>query len=461
MLSPEDTIAAVSSGPGCARKTIIRLSGSDAFGVADVITPSDISIWKEVSIQPVLIDVDDDLQLEANLYKFPSPHSYAGDDVIEIHICAASDVIEQIIGKLFSCGCRLAGPGEFTYRAYINGKMDLSQAEAVAEIVSSSNSYQLGAAENLLAGSLSKKVSQIRSDILELLSLLEAGMDFSGEGIEFIGSKESLDRAGKISAELGELLAGAVSFEEVIEAVAAGIAGVPNAGKSSLLNALLGIEASIVSLQPSATRDVLKHIFRLDKCCCVLFDCAGVKLFPSGLLDELANVAAVTALNSAAIVLFCIDVTRENFTEELSVLERIKPKQIIFVATKTDLISVGALEAKIKELNKIFGAEFLPVSSRTGNGLVKIGEIIQQKIITAESGGSESGGHTAITHRHRQSVSEAIENIAFASGKLNENNDEIAAMFLRAAVENLRTIEAENIDEQILDSIFAGFCIGK
>jgi len=461
MLSSEDTIAAVSSGPGYAGKTIIRLSGPDAFDVADAITAPEVSIRKEVSIQQVFIDVDDDLQLEANLYKFPSPHSYTGDDIIEIHICAAADVIERIIEKLLSCRCRSAGPGEFTYRAYINGKMDLSQAEAVAEIVTSSNGYQLDAAENLLAGSLSGKVSQIRSDILELLSLLEAGMDFSGEDIEFISRKESLDRAGKISVELSELLAGAVSFEEVIEASAVGIAGVPNAGKSSLLNALLGIEASIVSPQPSATRDVLKHIFRLDKCCCVLFDCAGVKLSSLGLLDELANVAAITALNSAAIVLFCVDVTRGDFTEELSVLERIKPKQIIFVATKTDLISAGGLQMRIKGLNKIFGSKFSPVSSRTGNGLAEISEIIQQKIITAGSGGGESGGHIAITHRHRQSVSQAIENITFAGEKLNENNDEIAAIFLRAAIENLRTIEAENIDEQILDSIFSRFCIGK
>lgn len=461
MLSPEDTIAAVSSGAVCAGETIIRLSGPETFDVADAITPSGISIGREVAIQQVVIDVDDDLGLEANFYKFPSPRSYTGDDIIEIHICTAADVIEKIIEKLFSCGCRCAEPGEFTYRAYINGKMYLSQAEAVAEIVTSSNSYQLTAAENLLAGSLSRKVSQIRSDILELLSLLEAEMDFSDEDIEFIGRKEAISRTGKISVELGELLAGAISSEETIDAVAAGIAGVPNAGKSSLLNALLGFEASIVSLQPSATRDVLKHILRFDKCRCVLFDCAGVKLPASGLLDELANLAAVTALNSAAIVLFCVDVTREDFAEELSVLEHIKPKQILFVATKTDLVAAGGLDIRIKKLNEIFRAEFLPVSSRTGNGLAELGEIIQRKIITAAAGGSESGGHTAITQRHRQSVSEAIENIAFVSEQLNENSNEIAAMFLRSAIENLRTIEAENIDEQILDSIFSRFCIGK
>ena len=461
MISPNDTITAVSSGTGFASKTIIRISGTGAFDVLRGITSSDTSIKKTCSIQRIIIEADDELQLEAVLYKFPSPRSYTSEDVAEIRICAGSGVVEWMIGKLFKSGARLAEPGEFTYRAYINGKMDLSQAEAVAEIVVSSNSYQLAAAENLLTGALSRKVSQIRADILDLLSLLEARLDFSGEDIEFVDRNEAIGRTGEITTKLGELLGGAVSFEEMIDAVDVGIAGIPNAGKSSLLNALLGFDRSIVSPQPSATRDVLRHTLKLDKCYCVLFDCAGVKLASISVLDELANFAAITALNSATLVLFCVDVTRENFEEELFVLNLINPKLIQFVATKSDLITARQLDAKIEELNKIFGTEFLPNSSKTGNGLAEVGQMIQQKIFVDSFSSTESGGYTGITQRHRQAVREALENMTSVTEELKKIDDEIAVMFLRTAAQSLLGVEVEDIDEKILDNIFANFCIGK
>ena len=460
MILSDDTIAAVSSGPVSGSKTIIRISGAKAFDVIEAVASANTSVQKKCSIQQIAIALDE-LHIETVLYKFPSPRSYTGDDIAEIHLCAGTDIVEQIISKLFTLGVRAAEPGEFTYRAYVNGKMDLSQAEAVAEIIASSNSYQLQAAENLLARSLSLKVSEICAEILELLSLTEAGLDFSGEDIEFISKTKAIERAEKISAELNQLLTGTVSFEEMIDAADVGIAGAPNAGKSSLVNALLGAEPSIVSPWPSATRDVLRHMLKLDKCDCVLFDCAGIKSTPAGILDELANTAAITALNSAALVLFCVDISKDDFAEELAALKLISSKRLQFVATKSDLLSGQKLNAKIEKLNKIFKLEFLLSSSKTGNGLDDIGRAVQQRIITAGLNRAESDSQATITQRHRQIVSKAIDEIDSAAEKLSENDDEVTAMFLRFAFQHLSSIENEDIDEKILDNIFANFCIGK
>src|SRR3990170_4665670 len=293
MYDLNDTIVAVSS-PSMGTRTIVRTSGDRTIEVCEAIFPG-VALKDRGGIFPGSIAVDEELSIDAVLYLFAAPHSYTGEDIAEIHIAANSAVVEALMAGLLDRGLRLAGPGEFTARAYLNGKIDLSQAEAVNEIVVSSNTYQLAAAQKLLCGRLSQSAEDIRSAIMDCLSLIEAGLDFSEEDIEFISGQQTLERLGRIKKQLEELLAGSIGYESVIDLPAVGIAGAPNAGKSSLANMLLGAERSIVSHEPKTTRDVLTGVLELRNCKCVLFDCAGLLSEPEGILDELAQTAAIEA----------------------------------------------------------------------------------------------------------------------------------------------------------------------
>ena len=266
-----DTIVAVSS-PSSAGRVIVRISGPNTIGILQQIFDAPIPKEKN-SLIAGSVAIDAELRVDAKLYLFLAPHSYTGDDVAEIHIHTNPPVTEVLMGRLLDKGLRMAGPGEFTARSYLNGKIDLAQAEAVNEIITSSNKFQLAAAEKLLSGRLSEITAEVRSSIMDCLSLIEAGLDFSGEDIEFITRDEAVNRLTAIKDGLEQLLSGSIRYESVIDLSAVGIAGAPNAGKSSLVNRLLGSERSIVSHERKTTRDVLTGVLTLRHCQCVLFDC--------------------------------------------------------------------------------------------------------------------------------------------------------------------------------------------
>jgi len=423
------------------------------------------------------VTIDNELEVDAQLYLFLSPHSYTGDDVAEIHIYTNPAVTEVLIGNLLGKGLRMAGPGEFTARAYLNGKIDLAQAEAVNEIIVSSNAFQLAAAEKLLSGRLSETTAKVRSAIMDCLSLIEAGLDFSAEDIELETSTEVIERLVGVKEQLEQLLTGSIRYESLIDLPAVGIAGAPNAGKSSLLNKLLGKERSIVSHRRKTTRDVLTAVCMLEHCRCVLFDCAGLIRQPEDVLDELAQQAAIEALRNSAVVVFCVDISKGDWSEDISIRELIEPKVLIPVATKCDLVSEAVLSNRLAELKEIFGIELIVTSAVTGAGLELLRNTIDGKIVELEHGFTSAGSgatpfsestqsSVALTARHKQAVTEAIENINESIGELRAGNDEVAAMMLRAAYEAVSGIEsvtgrAVRVDEQILEQIFSHFCIGK
>jgi tRNA modification GTPase len=461
MYESDDTIVAVSS-PTSEQKVIVRISGPATIETCKQIFNPSISHLTETKsnfITKSNLVIDDELEVDAQLYLFFSPHSYTGEDVAEIHLYTNPDVTAALVDKLLNAGLRSAGPGEFTARAYLNSKIDLAQAEAVNEIIVSSNRFQLQAAEKLLAGRLAEAITEIRDSLMNYLSLIEAGLDFSNEDIEFISREDAVERLTAIKKKLNELLSGSISCESVMDLPSVGIAGAPNAGKSSLLNKLLGAERSIVSAQHKTTRDVLTGVLTLEHCQCVLFDCAGLIIDPDNILDELAQQAAVEALLNSDMIVSCADVSKDNWAEDVSISQLIESKIFIPAATKCDLLSERQLTERLAKLNELFGADFLRTSSKTGSGTDSLRKTIERNLIREFE--SERTSITVLTARHKQAVTEAIENIGKSVNELKAGNDDITAMMLRAAYQSISDIEQQGIDDEILDRIFSRFCIGK
>ncbi|MBM4024924.1 MAG: hypothetical protein FJ280_05885 [Planctomycetes bacterium] len=472
-----DTIVAVSSPSGGVR-SIVRLTGPQAHRLCERVFEPDAgsavrhpqpAICKSV-VLPGHVRIGATLAIDAYCYLFFAPHSYTGEDLAEIHVHASRVLVEALVQDLLARGLRAAGPGEFTARAYLNGKLDLAQAEAVNEIISSSNRLQLEAAQKLLSGRLSQTAAEIQAGLLDILSLLEAGLDFSGEDIEFISAPEAVRRLTEIQERLEELLTGSIRCEALLDLPAVGIAGAPNAGKSSLLNALLGWERSLVSPQAKTTRDVLAGVLTTDRLQCVLFDCAGLVAAPADTLDELAQRAAVEALGHCAAVLFCVDSTKPHLEEDLAVRSLVQPGSAIYVATKSDLLPDEDLLRRMGELQSVFQGEFLAASARTKAGFPALLDRCASALANRGSASPLSSENAklgsehsvvALTARHRQAVTEAIGSLQQARVEVQRGNEELAVLMIRAAGQALGQIEQQSLDEQVLDRIFQRFCIGK
>jgi len=462
-----DTIAAISS-PNNDHRVIVRLSGSEVIDILHrMFTPF---VFDKAGITTCRIS---DINLDAIVYLFRQPRSYTGDDLAEIHLWANQAITEALMKRLLKLGARPASAGEFTARAYLNNKIDLAQAEAVNEVITASNTFQLAAAENLLAGRLGRLSKLIRESILDLLSRLEADLDFSAEDISTANKADIIVKLNEARSRLNDLLAGSIRSESTLDLPAVGIVGAPNAGKSTLLNKLLGRHRSIVSHQRKTTRDVLTGEFELPGCRCVLFDCAGL-LAPSNVegtthaetvIDELAQQTAIEAIRNAMVVVFCVDITKPEWAEDTAISRLINPSNLTAIVTKADLLSEKTITERLSKLKSLFGCDFLPVSAHSGTGIDNLKIQIAEQIIAATSGQGKSASADkygiALTTRHRQALNNATHDIVQAEKEIKAGSEELAAMMLRTAYNQLSNIEQHNIDEQILDRIFSRFCIGK
>jgi tRNA modification GTPase len=448
---------------------IVRISGPDTIKKINQIFRPMIDAERGTRLVAGSIVVDEELRIDAQLYLFFAPYSYTGETVAEIHLYTNLSITGALLEGLLSKGLRMAGPGEFTARAYLNGKIDLAQAEAVNEIIVSSNRFQLAAAEKLLSGKLAETTEKIRSELMDCLSLIEAGLDFSGEDIEFITKAEAVQRLSVVKSELERLLSDSIGCESTLDLPAVGIAGVPNAGKSSLLNKLAGYERSIVSAHRKTTRDVLTSLLTLRHCRCVMFDCAGLVATAENILDELAQQAAIESLQNSSTVVFCVDISKADWAEDISIRGLIEPEALIPAATKCDLLCEDVLTKRLAELGELFGADFIVTSAKDGAGIEQLKDMLDERIIELAFGGGKRGTRDekretsliALTARHRQAVTEAIENVGESISELKAGNNEVAAMLLRAAYQSISGIEQQHVDEEILDRIFSRFCIGK
>jgi tRNA modification GTPase len=464
MFRIDDTIAAVSTATvpvGAVGRSIIRVSGPDTFEVLSKIASMPQPIQKN-RIGPCVIHVETDLDVDGLLYAFFQPHSYTGQDLAELHLDACGAVIETILEKLYQ-HVRPAAPGEFTQRAFLNGKMDLTQAEAVAEIVSAANTTQLAAAERLLHGRFSDTIAMLRTRIIELLGRLEAGLDFSEEDIVFISNEDALKEVDAIRQQLVDLLEGSIRCERIIDMDSVGLAGVPNAGKSRLLNTLLGHSRSIVSGTEATTRDVLTGLLQLEHTDCVLFDCAGLldESQQNTQINQLSHEASLAALNTAAVVLFCVDAGKLDCKAERQMRQQIVAETVLYVMTKVDTVTPEQSAQQQAALHSLFGDEFLLTSTVTGEGLELLKKRIQSELLRHRSADQEYESRHMINQRHERKLTEAIQLLGESTNEIKANSTEITAMLLRQLYELLGGLETEDISETILEDIFSRFCIGK
>jgi len=447
----EDTITAIATPIGVGALSIIRISGNKAIPVADYVFKGKTHV-ADASSHTVhygkIVSGQNDFIDDVLLTVFKAPNSYTGEDLVEIS-CHGNPLIGQkIISLLLQNDLRIAEPGEFTKRAFLNNKIDLAQAEAVIDVISSRSEASLRGARNQLDGLLSAAVSTLRNSLLDTLSFLELELDFAEEDIEFVAKDALLEKINSIINKINGLL-DTYSFGRVIrDGVNVAIVGKPNVGKSSLLNYLLKESRSIVSDIPGTTRDVIMEEILIDGILFKLFDTAGIRLS-----ENLVEIEGVRRSNEAIInsdlVLFINDV-EQGFSKDLynKLKQLTGGERIIPVMNKIDL----GIKADVDGLVKI--------SAITGQGIENL--ISRMKECTIGNANYSEKSAIVSNIRHIQCLRSAKDSLSNAIVSLNQKySGEFIALDLRSAVDFLGEIIGEVTTEDVLNNIFSKFCIGK
>lgn len=387
-----------------------------------------------------------------------APHSYTGEDVVEIQGHGSPLLMEKILCAALEAGAVLASPGEFTKRAYLNGKLDLAQAEAVADVIASSSEEGLAQAREHLNGRLSQRISEFRTELVRLRAFVEASIDFPEEDIEMIQKEGIFSRLSSIQIAIADLLATYREGRLHREGVRTVLVGRPNAGKSSLLNALLGVHRAIVHSVPGTTRDVIEegcllggHLFRL-------FDTAGLRKTAEE-VEAIGVARSEALLEEADLVLWVIDAASPLNSDDVDYLSKLDFSKTLLCLNKIDLGIAWNPEALL--LDRREKERLCLISALRGDGLKEL----QGKMTgwIRGKGGNEAGGGMRITKlRHKEALEKSQQALHAAANALREKIPvELTAVHLRRAHEALGAITGSDISEELLETLFSEFCIGK
>ena len=440
-----DTIAAIATAPGVGAVGIVRVSGPNTWMLADRIfrplsgpSPSRLPAGR---VTLGRIYDDDRLLDEALLLNFRAPHSYTGQDVIELQTHGGPAVLREVLEVCTRNGARLAGPGEFTLRAYLSGRIDLVQAESVLGLVNAQSETARRQAALGLSRALSERLDTIQDHLTQVFGNLQAVVDYPDEGVPESERREPLEAA---LAEIDELLATARAGDVAVRGARIALVGRPNAGKSSLLNALLGYERSLVSDTPGTTRDYLEAPLSLAGIPVTAIDTAGIR--ETGDSIEASGVARARELAAQADLALCLlDSSAPLGEEELDLARSLDPQRTLLVASKADLPAAWDDPAGMRPIR---------VSTVTGEGQAELKEAIREHL-TGDAGSSELWITSA---RHAQALRLAREHVERALTA----PDDLAAIDLEEALRALAAITGrEGIAEEALEHIFANFCVGK
>ncbi|MES2695959.1 MAG: tRNA uridine-5-carboxymethylaminomethyl(34) synthesis GTPase MnmE [Verrucomicrobiota bacterium] len=446
-----DTIAALATPVGTAAIAVVRISGSDTFKIAT-------ALCGQVPAARVATHIDyrDDAgQLidDVLLTFFKGPQSYTGEDSLEVSSHGNPFIAQRILEDLLARGCRPAEPGEFTQRAFLNGRMDLSQAEAVMDLIHARSERALAAANAQLRGSLGRKMEELIAALLSALARIEAYIDFPDEDLPPEDQKLVREQCQHISLSINNLIATSRYGEMLRDGVKTVIVGAPNAGKSSLLNALVGRDRALVSAEPGTTRDFIEERIIVGPHSLRLIDTAGLNPSPAP-LEKMGMAKTLERAAEADLFLVVLDSSlREPPALPADLLARLTAGTTLVVLNKTDL------SPALPPLPQLVGLPTIKVSALSGAGIEELRLAIAAK---ADAFAGSTADGIAINARHAHALAQARTGVAEALAKLTAGGPaELVASDLRAVLAAFGEITGRIDNERMLDQLFASFCIGK
>jgi len=446
-----DTIAALATPAGTAALAVLRVSGPDTAGLATALTGRP-PVARHVS-RADYRDRDGTVLDDVLLTYFAGPHSYTGEDALEISCHGNPYLAQRILEDLFGRGCRPAGPGEFTQRAFLNGRMDLSQAEAVMDLIHARGEQALAAANQQLRGALGRRMEELVAELLTLLARIEAYIDFPDEDLPAEDRANALGRLNHISLKTNDLIATSHYGAILRDGLKTVIVGLPNVGKSSLLNRLVGHERALVSAEAGTTRDFIEERLLIGAHCLRLIDTAGLNPAPAA-LEKLGMAKTLERAAEADLFLVVVDASA-HVTPSLpeGLLTLIRNGKAIIILNKSDLNPGGGPTLPLPDVPVI------AVSALTGQGIDALKSAI---IAAAETFRSDPTDFIAISARHADALSQAAECLVAARLKLETNGPvELVSSDLRVVLAAFGEITGRIDNERMLDALFATFCIGK
>ena len=466
----DDTIVAVSTATGRGAIGIVRLSGPQALAiVAEAFRPAGLPRLPDdshvIHYGRIVDPADGETIDEVLVGVMRAPRTYTREDVVEVN-CHGGPVAQRAVLRLLvRLGARLAEPGEFTRRAFLNGRIDLAQAESVASIVAARSSGALRASLRQLEGGLSERLRMVRRELLGQLASIEATVDFSDEDVDELDWARVGEGLSAASADLVRLLDTAFLGRVLEQGVRTAIVGKPNVGKSSLLNALLMRERAIVSDVPGTTRDTVEELMEIGGIPIHLVDTAGMRSGGDH-VEQLGVQRSLKAMELADLVLAVMDLAQPWDATDGELAQRLDPQRTIIVGSKSDLVDGRTREGLPLQLPELaspgdeHGWLYCAVSSVTGEGLEALREMIQ-RVVTSDRGIHLEEPILA-TERQRSLVADALESTGSAlEGVGRSRDEELVCEDIRAAVQALGRITGEELTPDLLDEIFSRFCLGK
>lgn len=452
-----DTIVALATPPGIGAIGIIRLSGDKAIEIVNQLFPSkDLVKEKSHTLHIGLLKNEEQVLDEVVISLYKAPRSYTGENVVEISCHGSPFIHQQVIEACIQKGARLAKPGEFTQRAFINGKLDLAQAEAVADLIASNSLASHKTAVNNIRGGFSSALKDLREQLIKFSALIELELDFSQEDVEFADRAELKSLIQHALEQTTQLLESFKLGNVIKNGVSVAIIGKPNSGKSTLLNTLLNEDRAIVSEIPGTTRDTIEEIINIDGILFRLIDTAGIRTHSTDIIESVGIEKSLQKMKQADIVLYLFDVNELSTEDLIKTIDELKKGQIhyLLVGNKIDVISETQAKEKFSTVGEII---FISAKSKLHM------EVLKERMMDMVMYDNLQTENVIITnarHYHAlQKVQSSLKDVS--EGLKNKIPGDLLAIDIRSCLQYLGEITGEITNEDQLDYIFSKFCIGK